>query len=134
MIQLCRASDKAAKAQVQHIVLALTPDGEIHINGSGNMIDGMLAQPAILGQVKGIMIASQQAMGEVKPVVVLDYPLLPCSPYSPKWKGSPMIRGVLTKMVAGAGHGRNGRNQALGVGDAPFGWPMDIIQWTEYMH
>ena len=35
-------------------------------------------------------------------------------------------------MVARAGHGRNGRNQALGVGDAPFGWPMDIIQWTEY--
>ena len=69
MIQLCRASDKAAKAQVQHIVLALTPDGEIHINGSGNMIDGMLAQPAILGQVKGIMIASQQAIGEVQPVV-----------------------------------------------------------------
>ena len=92
----------------------------------------MLAQPVILGQVRGIMIASQQAIGEVQPVVVLNYPLLPYSPYSPKWKGSPMIRGVLTKMVARAGHGRNGRNQALGVGAAPFGWPMDVIQWTDY--
>ena len=32
--------------------------------------------------------------------LLITYPKLPCSPYSPAWKGSAMIRGVLTKMLA----------------------------------
>ena len=32
--------------------------------------------------------------------MLITYPKLPCSPYSPAWKGSAMIRGVLTKMLA----------------------------------
>ena len=130
MINLFKASDKAAKAQVQHLVLALTPDGKIQMNGSDNMIDGLLGHPVLLEQLKSTMIASKQDV--TAPMVVLDYPLLPCSPYSAKWKGSKMIRGVLTKMLARAGYGRSGRNQALGAGAPPHGWPESIIPWASY--
>ena len=80
MINLFKASDKAAKAQVQHLVLTVTPDGKIQMNGSDNMTDGLLGHPVLLEQLKSTMITSKQDISA--PMVVLDYPLLPCPPYS----------------------------------------------------
>lgn len=131
LLALIKASDKGAKAQVQHVVLALTPDGQIQMNGSRNMIDGLMDKQELLDEIKSTMIASKQEDGNVAPATIIDYPLLPCSIYSPGWKGT-KIRTALTKMVARAGSGRKGRTQSLGAGFPPHGWPVSVIPWDKY--
>ena len=82
MVKLVRASDKAAKAKVQHIMLAITADGQVHLNGSTNLIQGITDQPGLFDMLKTNMKANQVEEGsDITPTGSLVYPLLPCSPY-----------------------------------------------------
>ena len=133
MVKLTRASDKAAEVKVQHILLSVTQDGQVHLNGSDNLIRGLVAQPDLFKQLKSNIEANKLDEGSaVSPAGGVVYPLLPCSPYSKDWPGSKEVRGILTGMLARAGYSRNGRNQSLGSGVAPVGWPEEIISWASY--
>ena len=70
--------------------------------------------------------------GDVAALQLLDYPLLPCSPSSPKWKGSIKLRAILSKMLIRAGYGRQGTKKNLGVGIPPIGWPQQQIPWENF--
>ena len=131
MVKLTRASDKAAEVKVQHILLSVTQDGQVHLNGSDNLIRGLVAQPDLFNQLKSNIKTNKLDEGSaVSPAGGVVYPLLPCSPYSRDWPGSKEVRGILTRMLARAGYSRNGRNQSLGSGVAPIGWPEEIISWS----
>ena len=133
MVKLVRASDKAAKAKVQHIMLAITADGQVHLNGSTNLIQGITDQPGLFDMLKTNMKANQLEEGsDITPTGSLVYPLLPCSPYSNEWPGSKKVRNILTSMLTRGGYSKNGRNQALGSGVAPPGWPENVIPWANY--
>ena len=133
MVLLCRASDKAAKAKVQHVMLAITADGQVHINGSVNLIQGLADHPGLLEELKSNIKNNKLDEGsEVTPTGSLAYPLLPCSPYTTNWPGSKGVRNILTRMLTRGGYSRNGRNKALGSGEAPPGWPEYIISWANY--
>ena len=133
MVLLCRASDKAAKAKVQHVMLAITADGQVHINGSVNLIQGLADHPGLLEELKSNIKNNKLEEGsEVTPTGSLAYPLLPCSPYTTNWPGSKEVRNILTRMLTRGGYSRNGRNKALGSGEAPPGWPDHIIPWANY--
>ena len=133
MVLRCRASDKAAKAKVQHVMLAITADGQVHINGSVNLIQGLADHPSLLEELKSNIITNKLDEGsEIIPTGSLAYPLLPCSPYTTKWPGSKEVRNILTRMLVRGGYSRNGKNKALGSGEAPPGWPEYVIPWASY--
>ena len=97
-IKLIKASDEATSSNVQHLVLMVMPDGRMKFNGSANMVSAIYGNKNLYEQVQTSMCEGVVAENKVVPVQVIDFPLLPCSPFSPNWKKGPMIRGVLTKM------------------------------------
>ena len=114
---LMRASEKAATDNVQHFVIAVNGDGGFEVHGSSNIINGPWSNQELYNQLKLNIIENlvdDQPAVEIAPMIVLNYPLLPCSPYSDEWKGSKMIRRILSKMIDRAGFGRSGRRQSLG--------------------
>ena len=125
-----KASDKAANEQVQHIAVVLSPDGNLQMHGSDNFvrcISNSEIRENLLNTLRESVTQEGVAAG-----LLLTYPKLPCSPYSPAWKGSAMIRGVLTKMLARIGYSGGGTRKVLGAGLAPHGWPEHIIPWANY--
>ena len=46
-----QASDKAAKEQVQHLVVLLTPDGNLQINGAKNFVNSLNKQTIFPGRI-----------------------------------------------------------------------------------
>ena len=115
---LMRASEKASLQQVQHVVIAVNSNGDVQVNGSSNVISGLVSNEELYNELTNNILQSKIAADEqvnLIPVILLNYPLLPCSPYSEKWKGSAMIRGVLNKMVERAEFGRRGRRSSLGM-------------------
>ena len=128
--KLMKASDIAANDQMQHIVIMMSNDGQFVVTGSANFTEA-IKNTADFSNLKGILIDNKQKEGVIGPSQLVSYPLLPCSPYSPAWKGNGMIRSVLTRMLARIGYGDGGRNKKLGVGNPPFGWP-ENISWQEF--
>ena len=130
--QLIKASTKAATEQLQHLLVVITPDGRIRLNGTDNMVTALYNDVELLNQIETVMQGNKQEGGGVNAMALLDYPLLPCPPSSEYWKGSKKIRGILSKMLLRAGYGRAGTKKNLGVGLPPLGWPEDIIAWTDF--
>ena len=75
-----------SKPLTKHVIV-LTEDGHIQINGSSNLVQAMNDNQELY------------QYGVIAPALLLNYPLLPSSPFSHKLKGSAMIRTVLTKML-----------------------------------
>ena len=130
-VKLLKASEKASLEQIQHMVVVLTPDGRVQVTGSANIVNSVTTNEELYRTIQTTMLDNMEASGNITPSIMLDYPLLPCSPFSPHWKGSAMIRGVLSKMLVSAGYGKSGRSRKLGVGNPPTGWP-DHISWTDF--
>ena len=130
-LKLLKASEKASIEQIQHLVVVLTPDGRVQVTGSANIVNSVTTNEELYRTIQTTMLDNMEAIGNITPSIMLDYPLLPCSPFSPHWKGSAMIRGVLSKMLVSAGYGKSGRSRKLGVGNPPTGWP-DHISWTDF--
>ena len=59
----------------------------------------------------------------------INYPLLPCKLEGKDWKRK-TCRSFLTKMLLFAGYSKCG--QALGTGEAPLGWPDNILPWNSF--
>ena len=125
-----KASNKAANEQVQHVAVVLSPDGNLQMHGSDNFVR-YLSNSEIKDNLLNTLRESVTQEG-VAAGLLLTYPKLPCLPYSQAWKGSAMIRGVLTKMLASIGYGGGGTRKVLGVGPSPPGWPEHIIPWADY--
>ena len=105
------------------------PDGTVKFNGTENIMQAFSGNQELLDQVKTVVLSTQ---GPPVPIVVLSYPLLPCSPLSAKWykKGSSkIIRGVLQTMITNAGFGKYGKK--LGGAEYPLGWPADV-PWVTF--
>ena len=83
-------------------------DGRIQINGSSNFVQAMNDNQEIYRQLQTVLLGNKQTDGVIAPAFLLNYPLLPYSPFSPKWKGSAMIRTVLTKMLTNIRYGDSG--------------------------
>ena len=101
--QLIKASTKAATEQHQHLLVMITPDGRICLNGTDNMVTAVYGDVDLLNRIEAVMEGNKQEGGDVTAMALLDYPLLPCPPFSAKWKGSNKIRGILRKMLPRAG-------------------------------
>ena len=132
--QLVKASVRAAQGQLQHILVVLTPDGRIRLNGTDNLVNALNQDRELLERVDNFITNNKNEEGEVGALALLDYPLLPCSPYSAGWKGvgSKKKRGILSKMLVRAGYGRAGTKKNLGVGVPPIGWPDQVIPWENF--
>ena len=123
LVNLIKASDKAVKGRLQHVVAILTPDGRIQFNGSANMVKALNENAALHNQIKDAMLANVLGSEEeIVPSQTLDYPLLPCSPFSSSWQkeGSTKARSILSTMMSRAGYGRSGTKKQLGVGEPPY--------------
>ena len=122
--KLLKASTQAAESGVEHLLLIKHPDGTVKFNGTANIMQAISGNQELFDQVKTLVLSTQ---GPPVPIVVLSYPLLPCSPLSAKWykKGSTKkIRGVLQTMITNAGFGKYGKK--LGAEEYPLGWPGDV--------
>ena len=132
--QLVKASVRAAQGQLQHILVVLTPDGRIRLNGTDNLVNALHQDRELLERVDNFIMNNKNEDREVGALALLDYPLLPCSPYSAGWRGvgSKKKRGILSKMLVRAGYGRAGTKKNLGVGVPPIGWPDEVIAWEDF--
>jgi len=134
LVNLVKASDKAVKGRLQHVIAIVTPDGRIQLNGSANMVQAVNGNTALLNQLQDVMLGNVLGKEEaIVPSQTLDYPLLPCSPFSSSWQrqGSTRARSILSTMMSRAGYGRSGTKKQLGVGEPPYGWPQGI-SWEKY--
>ena len=130
--KLIKASDDAVLKDVQHILVAVKPDGTITINGSNNTVNAVLGNAVLYSSLQDTIINNRKKEGEkLVSTKVYAYSPLPVSPFSPQWKGSGMIRKVLDSMVTTAGYGKYG--QKLGQGAPPLGWPVDVAPWEGYI-
>ena len=127
--KLLKASTEASGKGVQHVLAVVKPDGSFDMSGSDNIINAIMNDAALYQTLRRTVTANWQEEGEVIPVNVLSFPLLPCSPFSKAWKGSAMIRRQLDSIVTAAGYGKYGLK--LGQGDPPQGWPHDV-EWLGY--
>lgn len=129
--KVLKASGDASARNVQHILVVLKPDGTLALSGSDNIVHAIIADVELYNKFQTIVNSSRRQDGsKVDHVEVLTYPMLPCSPYSSKFKGSLMIRKVLDNMVSAAGYGKYGKK--LGQGEAPLGWPEYVCKWENY--
>ena len=97
--------------------------------GCGDIVTAMVGNQELFNQVKNVVLTSQ---GPAAPMLVLSYPLLPVSPFSPDWskRGSTMmIRNALKGMITAAGYGKYGKK--LGTGPPPLGWPEEV-SWDTF--
>ena len=131
MAKLIRTSQEASKAKAQHILLTLTEENLIRIDGSAKFVEAMASNVGLFNDVKLMMLNNvAQPDEESDAFFSIQYPKLPFPPSSIHWKGSVRIRTILRKMLATLGYGKNG-NLRLGKGAAPLGWPVDI-SWAEF--
>ena len=126
-----KASEKASDDQLQHLIILLTPDGRLQVNGSSNFVEAVEDNKELFDRLKAVLKDYVKTEGLVTPVQLLSYPYLPCSPFSPDWKGSGMIRKILSNMLSSIGYGHGGKVKKLGVGVPPLGWP-ENIPWDSF--
>ena len=129
--KLMKASEISAKEQLPHIVIMLSQDGQFVVTGSNNFISAV-TDTEELTKLKEILFQNKE--GPVSPAQILEFPLLPCSPYSAAWNkgGAVLARSVLTRMLDRIGYGGGGRKKKLGVGNPPFGWPANH-PWKKFV-
>ena len=131
--KLARASNTACNKQVQHILLTLSADGKkVNVAGAENLVTPLLADVELFQQLNNTLVANA-TRNVVAPANTLqvDFPLLPCSPFSEEWGGSAKIRSILRKMLNSLGFGKAGRAKQYGVGNPPLGWP-ETISWENF--
>ena len=132
MEKLLKASATASTNQVQHILFTLNSDGKVNFGGTDNIVTPFVGNTELFNHIKTVMKdnLTKEHVTQLN-THQLDYEFLPCSPFSPKWKGSAKIRGILRNMLNTAGYGSEGNKRKLGVDPAPVGWPA-AISWTNF--
>jgi len=125
--KLVKASKDAVAKEVEHIVMIKHPDGTLTLNGTENILTSLKSNTDLYSQVMEVVMTSPR--GAI-PTTIFSYPLLPCSPNSPQWKSSSMIRSTLQTMITVAGYGKYGKKH--GTGDPPLGWPVEYVPWQGF--
>ena len=54
---LMRASEKASLQQVQHVVIAVNSNGDVQVNGSSNVISGLVSNEELYNKLKNNIMA-----------------------------------------------------------------------------
>ena len=73
--------------------------------------------------------ASFENIDGMSSVKTISYPLLPCKIGSKGWK-TKTCRSILSRMPLSSGYSKSGH--ALGTGEAPHGWPQEVIAWESF--
>ena len=105
--KLVKASDSAANGQVQHVLVMLNPEGTLQLHGALNFVEAIQTNEELNNNLCNTL-KNVKTDEVIHAAQLLSYPKLPCSPFSAGWKGSAMIRGVLTKIFARIGYGGGG--------------------------
>ena len=63
--QIIRASEKASKNQLQHLLVFLTPDGRLQLNGATNFGNGVGGHGELLPLLQTVLKDNVMATGEV---------------------------------------------------------------------
>ena len=132
--KLLNASAQASGKGVHHLLLMVTENGEFRVPGSEDIAVAVYEDTEFFNQLQNKVKENSQALNDATKhmkIFQMVYDPLPCSPYSPEWKGTRFIRGVFRKIMARAGYGKAGHKRTLGVGPAPLGWPADI-DWANF--
>ena len=61
--KLVKASDKACQDQLQHLIIVLTEDGRIQINGSSNFVQAMNDNQELYRQLQTVLLDNKQTDG-----------------------------------------------------------------------
>ena len=132
--QLIKASFKAVTEKTQHLLVILTPDRRIPMGGTNKIIKAVNNDAELFSKLDELMKDNNNAEIDEVALQLLNYPLLPCNPSSPKWKGSATLRAVLSNILIKAGFGRQGtkKNLGIGIGSTPIGWPQQQIPWKNF--
>ena len=84
LVNLIKASDKAVKGRLQHVVAILTPDGRIQLNGSANMVKALNENAALHNQIKDAMLANVLGSEEEIGLVIFSRSFKPVVPHPEK--------------------------------------------------
>ena len=115
--KLIKASDKAVDGRVQHVLLTVSSDGRVNINGSNNLVNAIRRDDNLVKNVENTLKENFSREEDIQPEFVVSYPLLPCSPNSDEWKKLSIdkLRSILTKMINANGILRSGKRKVLGL-------------------
>ena len=129
---LLKSSEDAAQGQVHHVLLVVLPDGRLRINGSDDLVT-RFKDVYDIAHVTETLVSSVAKDRNVSPVGLVDFPLLPCSPFGPHWEkmNTHKVRAILTNMLMSSGYTRLGRRKSNGMGECPPGWPSNIKAWDK---
>ena len=111
-----KASRKATSDGIQHFVVTMK-DGKLEFSGSHNFVRPLVDDLELCSKLESFML--ENTVAENVDIFhatnkIPHYALLPCSPYSPQWKGSANIRKILTEMLNVIGYKAAGRKKTLG--------------------
>ena len=123
-----KISEGAVKSNVKHLVLVVTDDKKVHIEGSNNLVNAIIENEDVHESLK--TIALDENRNESERYYVFDR--LPFPPSSPMWKRSSMIRSTLSKMLNKMGVDFCGSKKVHGQGSPPKGWPDSVIPWSDF--
>ena len=123
-----KISEGAEKNNVKHLVLVVSDDKKVHIEGSNNLVNAIIENVDVYESLK--TIALDENKNESGRYYVFDR--LPCPPSSPMWKRSSMIRSTLSKMLNKMGVDFCGSKKVHGQGSPPKGWPDSVIPWSDF--
>ena len=96
-----KAGRKATSDGIQHLVVTMK-DGKLELSGSYNFVLPLVDDQELCSKLESFML--ENTVAENVDIFhatnkIPNYALLPCSPYSPQWKGSANIRKILTEML-----------------------------------
>ena len=114
--KLDEAGRKATANGVQHFVATLK-DGKLLLSGSQNFVVPLLEDEELFSKLRTFMLDSKVDEDEEISHAsnkIPEFALLPCSPFSPQWKGSANIRKILREMLIKVGFKASGRKKSLG--------------------
>ena len=79
--KLLKASTEASdKGGVQHVLAIVKADGRFDMSGWDKIVSAILNNVSFYQNLKDILTTSSQDTGNILPVNMLSFPLLPCSP------------------------------------------------------
>ena len=132
--KIFKTSEDAAIGQLHHLLLVVLPDGRLRVSGSDDFVPALKENEELYHKVEKLLEDSYARDRKISSLGMVDYPRLPCSPFSPEWGKvtSATVRSILNNMLASTGHTGPGKNKSCGVGDCPVGWPHNIISWDNY--
>ena len=107
---LHEASVDAAISGLKHIVISITPEGELVACGSSELEEAMIYDPTSKESLLETFSSSvDPALKQFVSTQVPSYRKLPLPASSPQFTGSKLLRSTLANLLFDAGYGGKGR-------------------------